>query len=98
MEKQTSGPKVTFVDTPDAPEFFASEASGFFVNQGNVTITFASARVDHSTSPGPVNRVVNARVVLSVLGAQSFAIGLYDFLKTQGLDPSPKPPEGTPTH
>ena len=79
---------VTFVDDPHAPEVFASAAAGFFVLHGNVVITFESARVDHSKSPGPVKRVVIGRVVLPISGAQGLALGLHDFLVGQGLDPT----------
>ena len=44
------------IDNPLAPEFFADEATGFFVHQGNLSITFSSARVDHRSDPGPVSR------------------------------------------
>jgi hypothetical protein len=37
-------------------------------------------RVDHRTSPGPVNRVVIGRLVLPAQGAMGLATGLYDFL------------------
>lgn len=83
--------QVTFVDNPHAPEVFASRCSGFFVRNGNVHLTFESERVNHVTSPGPVNRVVIARLILPISGAQELALGLYDFLKNQGLDPAPTP-------
>jgi hypothetical protein len=75
-----------FLDNPLAPETFATAATGFFVADGNVAITFESARVDHSQSPGPVSRVVVGRVVMPVQGAQALAIGLFDFLEKQGFD------------
>ncbi len=90
-QKTSENPTVTFVDNPHAPEVFAAEAVGFFVHAGCVHITFASPRIDHATNPGPVNRVVNARLVMPVSGAQGLAAGLYDFLKNQGLDPVPTP-------
>ena len=34
-----------------APEFFADEATGFFIHQGNLSITFSSARVDIALTP-----------------------------------------------
>jgi hypothetical protein len=83
---------VFLIDNPNAPEFFASEALGFFLHGGTVHITFASPRASHTADPSPINRVVNLRVVLPIQGAQSLAMGLYDFLKTQGLDPAAKPP------
>jgi hypothetical protein len=77
-----------FIDNPYAPEVFADEAVGFFLHNGNVTITFSSSRVDHSVSSGPVNRVVIARAVLPVKGVQSLALSLFDFLKKANLDPT----------
>ena len=84
-------PKVSFVDVPLAPDVFADEAVGFFVRNGVISITFASARVDHSTSPGPVRRVVVGRLVMSIDGAQNLAVGLYDFLAQRGLAPKITP-------
>ncbi len=75
-----------FVDDPHAPEIFSSGATGFFVANGNITITFESARVDHSQSPGPVYRTVVSRIVMPAASAQGLAIGLFDFLEKQGFD------------
>jgi hypothetical protein len=81
------GPPVTFIDNPHAPEVFASDCCGFFRLEGNVVMAFESARVDHVTTPGPVNRVVIGRIVMPIGAAQRLALQLYDFLKNQGLDP-----------
>ena len=93
MTKQAEPPKVEFIDNPHAPEVFATEAVGFFVNSGVLHITFASARVNHVSNPGPVNRVVISRLAMPVAAAQGLAVGLYDFLRKQGLDPVPPPPD-----
>jgi hypothetical protein len=77
---------LNFVDNPDAPEIFSSGATGFFVANGNITITFESARADHSQSPGPVYRTVVGRVVMPAASAQGLAIGLFEFLEKQGFD------------
>ncbi len=77
---------VKFIDDPNAPEIFASGATGFFVANGNITITFESARADHSASPGPVYRAVVGRVILPAAAAQGLAVGLFDFLEKQGFD------------
>ena len=82
-----TNPPVTFINDPHAPEVFATDACGFFILNGNISIAFESARADHSTNPGPVNRVVVARLVMPAKGAQSLAVGLIDFLIKQGLDP-----------
>jgi len=93
MTNETPAPpttvSVSFMDNPLAPDVYADEAVGFFVNQGTVKITFASARVNHVSSPGPVNRVVIGRLVMSVAGAQALAVGLFDFLKSHGVLPVP---------
>lgn len=91
IEDKNAAPPVHFIDNPHAPEVLATEAAGFWLNQGNVHITFESARIDHSTNPGPLNRVVIARLVMPIGGAQNLAAGLYDFLKSRGLDPVPVP-------
>ena len=83
MDKEKT---ITYVDNPGAPEIFASAATGFFVANGNITITFESARADHAESPGPVYRAVVGRVVIPAQGAQALAIGLFDFLEKQGFD------------
>ena len=75
-----------FVDNPEAPEIFSSGATGFFVANGNITVTFDSARADHSQSPGPVYRAVVGRIVMPAAAAQGLAVGLFDFLEKQGFD------------
>jgi hypothetical protein len=80
---------LTFIDDPHAPEFFASDVCGLFLSgDTNIVITFESCRVDHATSPGPVNRVVVARVVLPISAAQNLVVGLNAFLEQRGLSPS----------
>lgn len=82
---------VVFIDNPHAPEVFASDLAGIWVRNGNVHLTFESARINHEKTPGPVNRVVIARLVLPISAAQGLAASLYDFLKQQGYDPVPVP-------
>jgi len=93
MSEEDGTIKIGFIDNPQAPEVFATGVSGFWINGGNIHITFEAARVNHVTSPGPLNRVVIGRLVLPISGAQGLAAGLYDFLKSRGLDPVPTPPK-----
>jgi hypothetical protein len=79
---------ISFVDNPHAPEVFASDISGLFKVDGNVALTLESMRIDHSTSPGPVNRVVIGRLVLTIPAAQRLAVMLNAFLEQQGYSPS----------
>jgi hypothetical protein len=77
---------VGFIDNPGAPDFFADTAIGFHLLNGVVKITLGSVRVNHETSPGPSNNIVIGRLVMSVAGAQNLAVGLFDFLKSHGVD------------
>jgi hypothetical protein len=86
---------VQHVENLFAAEFFASEASSFSVHSGVVTITFVSHRYDHSVSPPARRNVVVARVALPPSGAKSLAVGLYNFLSNNGMDPVPRPKEPT---
>lgn len=88
---ESVAPQIPLIDNPSAPCAYADEAFGFFINSGVVHITFTTAQVDHRSSPGPIRRVVVARLAMPVQGAQSLAVGLYDFLKKNGLDPAPAP-------
>jgi hypothetical protein len=81
MTNQT--PRLNFVDNMHAPDVFADGATGFFIFGGNVKITFESVRVDHTTSPGPVSRVVIGRLVMPVDSAEALAKGLLDFITQQ---------------
>ncbi|MDP1630727.1 MAG: hypothetical protein Q8L66_04840 [Caulobacter sp.] len=80
---------LAFIDNPHAPEVFASAFSGLCSVGGNVAITLESIRVDHSTSPGPVNRVVIGRAIMPPNAAHDLAVALFDYLKRNGyVDPS----------
>ena len=78
-------PAIAFVDNPNAPEVYASGATGFFVSNGTITITLESLRADHGDTPGPLKRVVVGRLTMPAAGAQGLAIGLFDFLEKQGF-------------
>jgi hypothetical protein len=72
---------VTYVDDPHAPEVYASNFSGIQLLMGNAIVTLESARADHSTTPGAINRVVVARIVMPVAVAQSLALQLNSLLE-----------------
>ena len=85
----TDMPKVGFIDNPHAPDVFADGVSGVFHLNGMIRITFESVRVNHSTSPGPVNRVVVGRLVMPINAAEAFAKGLLQFIEQQRHSPAP---------
>jgi hypothetical protein len=78
---------VNFIDNPLAPDVFADTAVGFTNFNGVVRIALASSRTHHASATGPVNQVVVGRLVMPILAAQNLAVGLFDFLKSHGIDP-----------
>ena len=88
---------ITFIDNPHAPEFFADEASGIAFLNENIRLTFESMRVNHVTSPGPVNRVVIGRLVIPLAGAERLRDLLTNYIgKIRGDDDQPTPPQAVP--
>ena len=85
MATTKTAPEIKFVDNPNAPELYASGATGFFVSNGIISITLESIRADHGEKPGPMSRVVVGRLTMPAAGAQGLAIGLFDFLEKQGF-------------
>lgn len=77
--------KVNFIDNPNAPELFVAQHSGIWVNNGNVHITLESGRVQYGEQSAELNRVVIARLVMPISGAEDLAVKLYDLLKNQGV-------------
>jgi hypothetical protein len=82
-------PKTNYFDDLHAPQVFADEVSGYWVNAGCVHITLDASRIDHSSDSCFVNRAAVLRLTLPVAIAQVLAVSLYDFLKQRGLAPSP---------
>lgn len=91
-DKPATAPSaVRFIDNPTAPEIFADSAVGFANFHGVVRIALASTRPHHTGAgagtPAPINQVVVGRLVMPISAAQNLAVGLFDFLKSHGIDP-----------
>ena len=86
-----------FLDNPHAPDVFADAATGFFLFGGNIRVTFESFRVNHSSSPGPVSRVVIGRLVMPLAQAEALAKGLLDFINQQRTQQNPPAQSAAPT-
>jgi hypothetical protein len=87
-------PPVNFVDNPHAPEVFALQVTGVASFAGNIHLTFESARVDHKTSPGPINRVVVGRLIMPLTGAEGLRDLRTDYLakaKAGATEPQAQP-------
>jgi hypothetical protein len=77
-----------------AAEVYADSAAYFSLKGGNVCITFTSVRFDNSVSPGQPRNVVIGRLVMPALGAHQLAVGLFDYLKRNGLKFDPPASSG----
>ena len=82
---------IEYTENVFAPEVFASEATFITIGGGTIAVTFTSFRWDNGTKPPKQRKVVVGRLVLPIAGAQGLAVGLYDFLKKNNLDPVPVP-------
>jgi hypothetical protein len=78
-----------------APEVFMTEVSSISLSTGMITLTLASHRFDNSIVPPVQRKVVVARIVMPVAGAKNLAVGLYDFLAKNGMDPVKRPTEAS---
>ena len=75
---------VAFNNNPFAPDVFADAATGFFILNGVVRITFEAAHVNHQATPGPIDRVVIGRLAMPTNAAEDLARGILKFLEEQG--------------
>jgi hypothetical protein len=98
MTNEPSNPPLHFLDNPHAPDVFADSVAGIFFFHGNIRLTLESLRVDHSTSPGPLNRVVIGRLVLPLAAAKGLRDLLDDYLgklEAQSAETQAPGPDGT---
>ncbi|WP_326525833.1 hypothetical protein [Sphingomonas sp.] len=76
------------VSNPFVADVFTDEAIAFDYVNGTIRITLATLKMAEPAAPSPMHFVANARVVMTVPGAQRLAIALFDYLKKNGLDPA----------
>lgn len=88
--------EINFIDNPHAPEVMSTGHAGIWVHEGNVHITLEAARLNHGTSPGPINRVVIARLVLPMQAARNLAGHINEILSNPTATAPAAP--GTPLH
>jgi len=82
-------PQSDLLDDGLAPHIFADSTAGFHKRADITTITFATTRHDHIC--GVAQRVVVLRLVLPAMRARNMAQLLFDFLRSHGFDPAPRP-------
>lgn len=81
---------IALIDNSFAPELLCSGLSGLAVMNGIVTATFENIRCDHTRNPPPLERIVVARLSLSIPAAQGLLLGMHEFLGQHGLNPLPR--------
>jgi hypothetical protein len=86
MANEFSG--IPAVDNPFSPDVFADEAVGFENINGTFRITFGAIKMADPVPPSSNQMVVVGRLILPIRGAQTLALGLFDYLKQQGHDPT----------
>lgn len=91
---ENKGPATPLIDDPRAPEIFATNASGFLNNDGSVVITLEARKSDYSGDTPKASRYVVGRLIMPARSAHALAIGLFDYLKAIGVDPSAGSPGG----
>lgn len=74
--------------SPHSPDVFADEALGFEIFGGVVRITFASRTMVDGAPPSDAQWEVIGRLLMPTRGAQRLAVGLFNYLKSIGLDPA----------
>ena len=89
--RASPNPVPLLVENLSAPELFASECVGLYLQGGNIHLTFANPHANHVLPAAPAQRIVSARLIIPARCAQNLAANLYDFLKKNGLDPVPIP-------
>jgi hypothetical protein len=87
-------PAINFIDNPHAPELFAAQHAGIWVTNGNVHITLEAPRVAYEADGASLNRVVIARLIMPISGAEDLAVKLFNLLKEQGVK-STEPADNT---
>ena len=95
MDQEPKSLKVELIDAPHAPTMYATAYSGIWLYAGAVHVTLEASRINHSTSPGSIQRVVIGKLVMPVEAAQRLAVGLFKFLTEHGVPPPNLP--GPPT-
>lgn len=85
------------IDPADAPDIFASWATGLSRRQGNLHISLLSDRFDHNEHR--LRLVVIGRLVMPIEGVIDMVKNLQNFLLEIGVDPAnpPAPSEPKPT-
>jgi hypothetical protein len=89
------------VDDPSVTEVYTDNLAGLTINQGNVNLTFATVRADHSKIPPTNHRKITSRLVMPI----AVAVNLHEILgqiirdlEAKGLiqkGPSPAPAPDT---
>ena len=82
---------LSYLDNPFAPDIFADASSGLQNVGGVIRITFEAWHTDHSTHPGPINRVCVGRVLMTPEAAETMANEILQFVDRLRVPVIPEP-------
>lgn len=80
MAEKKKVPQVEIIDNPHAPDFFASWHHGLAFRHGNIHMTLATDRPNHSAPGAASNIVITGRLIMPAAGARDLAERLLEFL------------------
>lgn len=100
MADQTPSPKpLRTIESPQAPDVFASWLLGASRRMGNLHMTFVSDRFTHTTNEP--THVVIGRLVMPLEGVEDMTRFLIKYLRSNGIDVTEdrktERPPGAPT-
>ncbi len=79
---------LSVVSDPSVPDVFADELVAVEVLSGTVRLSFATAKMAEPVTPSALQFVVVGRLIMPLESAQKLALGLFDYLKSAGHDPT----------
>lgn len=79
--------QIEFIDNPHAPDLFVTDATGFFIMNGNIFITLEKFKVGYGAHHGQVSRVVTGRIVMPISDVKRVVQSLNEFLARNGHPP-----------
>lgn len=85
MAKEFKGVAAVFRST--VPDIFVDEITGFDLINGTIRLDLATIIRSEPIPPSDPAVALVGRLILPTESAQRLCLGLYDYLKKQGLDP-----------
>lgn len=86
MAKELGGQAAAF--GAPVPDIFIDDIPGFDLISGTIRLDLATYTRAEPIPPSDIGVSVIGRLIMPIETAQRLSVGLYDYLKKQGLDPN----------